>query len=364
MSTYELVLPRSSPLQFEDFPSCLQPVRPTGGVVQNDVVGNWLVPEGNYHDWLATFTLPTSQHKCETLRGLHPMVRDARISFREQEHVYIVDGMQVPLSVTGFLALFHEPFDADVAIEKMMSGGGWLRRLEEEFTHIDGAPWTKGEIKTHWERNGCEARGRGTLMHWHIEQHLNGQRIGEPKSPEFQLFERYEQDFLIAQGIRPLRTEFSMFHVGLGIAGQADFLGVAPCGGIVLVDWKRSKQIRGSNSFQKMRHPLGHLDDCNLMHYWCQLNLYKYILESEYNMKVMGMFACVLHPAQKTYQNLKVPDMIAEMSALVLFAREKFACSLPRPGAHAEFRVYSALQNLRAYGDDSRRRARSPSVTE
>ena len=53
---------------------------------------------------------------------------------------------------------------------------------------------------------------------------------------------------------RILRTEVSMFHCGLRVAGQADCLCTDPAGNIVIWDWKRSKEIRFDGQ-QQMKPP-------------------------------------------------------------------------------------------------------------
>ena len=334
------------PLQYLDLLAKVQVVPRSDIVVPNGVVGNWLVPEGAFEEWTASFTLPSLKHKCERLRSLHPLIRDDRIVFDETEHRYTVNGLTVPISVTRFLAHFHEEFDADAAIAKMMQGVLWPQRLAEEFTHANGDEWTPSEIKAMWRRNGLEARGRGTLMHWHIEQHLNGQTVGSPRSPEFLMFQAFEAEYLVPNSIRPLRTELSIFHCGLGIAGQIDFIGVAPCGGLVIVDWKRTKRLRQDNRFCAMKDPLAALPDCNLVHYNLQLNMYRYILESEYGMHVVNMLLCLLHPTQETYKLIDVPRLDADIQAIVGYAQALCECKDPQEGPTAPFHVYPGLARM------------------
>ena len=334
------------PLKFDELHNRMCLLQQRGTVVENGIVGNWQVAEGDIKSWRSTFTLPGQKNKCETLKHLHPLIRDNRVVFLEESHLYFVDGKSVPTSVTTFLQRFHEKFDADEAISKMKNGKRWPQRLQEEFTHTNGQPWTDEEIKTKWSHLGEEASGRGTLMHWHIEQYFNGQSIGLPLSPEFQMFQLFEQKYLKPKGIHPLRTEIALFHCGLGIAGQADFIGVLPCGRLIIIDWKRTKKIVTENPFQQMRPPMEHLPDCNLTHYQLQLNMYKYILESEYDMEVGELCLCVLHPHQTNYKMIQVPRMDNEIHAIVKYAKDHYGCQSPLPGAWAPFIVNSKLRIL------------------
>jgi len=65
-----------------------------------------------------------------------------------------------------------------------------------------------------------------------------------------------------------------------------------------------------------MRPPLEHLPDCNYFHYCLQLNLYKYILESEYGMTVSAMYLGVVHP-QTRPRVIEVPPLGAEVAMIV-----------------------------------------------
>ena len=337
----------SGPLNYQNLLNSVQDVVRTGFVIENGIVANWQLPEGDIEAWRAYFSLPGCADKHDALKQLHPFMRDDRIEFQAQEHVNLVDGRVAPISVTAFLAYFHEYFDPDAAIAKMKAGKGWPQRLVEEFTYADGREWADGEIKTMWDQRREEASGRGTLMHWYIEQYLNGQTLGQPQSPEFKMFQMFENEFLKRHGIRTLRTELSIFHCGLGIAGQVDFVGLLPSGGLIVVDWKRSKRIVGENQFQCMRPPLDHLDDCNLTHYNLQVNLYSFILESEYELHVHAMYLCVLHPLQSSYILLEVPSMRSEIEAISQHVMARYGSGVPVPGQHASFNVNENLRSMR-----------------
>ena len=119
---------------------------------------------------------------------------------------------------------------------------------------------TEPEILEAWRVNGLIQSRRGTLMHWHIEMYLNGYDLAEPQSPEFLQFLCFKQSFLDPLGLLPLRTEFSMFHCGLCMAGQADLLCLDGNGEVVIIDWKRSANIKTQGFRGQMLHaPLEHM---------------------------------------------------------------------------------------------------------
>ena len=80
-------------------------------------------------------------------------------------------------------------------------------------------------------------------------------------------------------------------------------------GTYVIYDWKRSKDIKEFNDFNKGIRICNDLDDCNYNHYCLQLNIYKKILEDHYAKPVSEMFFVQLHPKFDSYNIYPVPDM-------------------------------------------------------
>ena len=146
-------------------------------LVRNGDVGDWRLQDA---DFLSAFTLPRS--RSEFLARRNPVARDARISFDEKEHVYHVDGIRVPRSVTGFLHAFTEEFNAYEAIVAMQHGYDWETK-REKYLKEDGQVKTADEIANDWAKNGAVQRARGQLLHYHAEQFLNGCEVEEPHSP-------------------------------------------------------------------------------------------------------------------------------------------------------------------------------------
>ena len=153
-------------------------------------------------------------------------------------------------------------------------------------------------------------------MHYHAEQMVNGNQMEEPLSPEFkqasQIFDK-----ILALGLRPLRAEVCIFHCGLRVAGQPDLLCVDSAGRIVIFDWKRTRRLLMDDDRAHMRYPFNELPDTNYWHYALQLNLYAFILESEYAKEVSGMFLAVVHPELAEPRLVAVPRLDEEVQALV-----------------------------------------------
>ncbi len=86
-----------------------------------------------------------------------------------------------------------------------------------------------------------------------------------------------------------------------------------------------------------MQPPLDHLADCNWNHYALQLNLYRYMLESEYGLIVNKMYLGVVHPSRLLPQVLEVPRLEAEIAELVEYEIALGSATDARPGPDADF---------------------------
>ena len=308
-------------------------------VVCNGQVGDWRLDDDVA--FMEAFRLPGAGDKDERLASVSPFERDARIVFHEEDHRYVIENpgglhVRARISITGLVGQFHAHFDADEAISLMWNGRNWAKK-RAEYLRADGSDMSAEEIKAKWVFGGRVQSSRGTLMHYQIEQYLNGSAIEEPVSPEFGQFLVFEREELRGRGLRPVRTEASLFHCGLRVAGQCDLLCRDAEGRIVIVDWKRSKEIKRSNRYQKMLPPLDHLDDCNYNHYALQLNLYRYVLVTEYGEDVAGLVLGVFHPNQSGYICVKLPFLDAEISAVVGVLRARGEAGDPCPGPWAVF---------------------------
>jgi hypothetical protein len=306
-------------------------------ILENGVVGDWRLPDDTFLD---TFVLPGPELKRDRLSVVYPLPRDSRIEFFEEKHFYLIDKKhRAPKSVTAIVHSVCRDFDPPTAIAAMKRGSAWKKR-QLEFLLPDGTIMSDEQIAERWKQNGRVQSARGTLMHFQIEQHLNGTVVGLPHSPEFIYFLRFEEEFMRARGLVPMRTELSLFHCGLCVAGQADLIcRVEGTNKIAILDWKRSKEIKTSNRFQKLKEPMSHLDDCNFFHYAIQLNIYRYILETEYGLEVDGMYLGVFHPSETRPMAVIIPRLEKEVELLVAHEQAAGRAGEPRPGPDAPFMV-------------------------
>lgn len=228
-------------------------------------------------------------------------LRDNFIEFDEPTHVYTIEGNSNYKSVTTWIHDFFPHFDADKIIKKMRAGRNW--NPDNKYYGM-----TDIEIKDLWKQGGNEASSLGTAMHLNIEYYYNGLPFvdGFTDSKEYRLFKSYLKDH---SHYKPYRTEWTVYSKKYMLAGSIDMIYIDPEDStkIVIADWKRSKEIKFSNDWEKGHGPLSDIDNCNYWHYCLQLNIYRMILEKYYDKQVSDMFLVILHPDQEKYIKITVP---------------------------------------------------------
>lgn len=259
-----------------------------------------------------TFLIPLTPTKNLSVLNSHP--RDNYIQFYEPTHTYTIKGNSDYLSVTTWIHSFFPKFNADEVIRKMMGSRNW-NKDNKYFT------MTPDQIKQEWDLNGKEAASLGTKMHSNIENYYNEipfeeKFIGTPEHNYFMNFFNDHPDHKI------YRTEWTVYSEEYKIAGSIDAVFSVPSTSDVIIgDWKRSKEIKYENTYEKGFPPLKHLDNCNFNHYVLQLNIYRHLIETYYDQKVSGMFLVILHPNAKSYQKIIIPRVTIELQ--MMFSKRK-----------------------------------------
>jgi ATP-dependent exoDNAse (exonuclease V) beta subunit len=242
----------------------------------------------------------------DTLSKKHPHVLDSRIKFDEPTHTYSIDGNSDYLSVTTWVHSHFKPFETDKIIDKMMNSRNW--------TNNKYFGKTREEIKMIWEENRLQAASAGTLLHLDIERYYNKVMVSNT-SIEYQHFINFTNE----HNLIPYRTEWTVFDTSLKIAGSIDITYIQENGDLMIYDWKRSKEITRNSLYEvySTTECINHLPDTNFWHYALQLNMYKFILERNYNKTVSKMCLVCLHPNQTNYKLFEVPELNYEISQLV-----------------------------------------------
>ena len=171
------------------------------------------------------------------------------------------------------------------------------------------------------EKKGRKAREAGTNMHLQIENYYND--IEYEKDTEILKFLEFEKKY-IKDKYKPYRTEWQIFDEDSFLAGTVDMVYEKKEGELFIFDWKRSKNIikkdgtiDNKNPFENGKKGLSHLSSTDYNKYTLQQNIYKYILEKNYDKKISSMNLLILHPNYLTFHIVQLNEMKDETEYLI-----------------------------------------------
>lgn len=251
-----------------------------------------------------------------SLLNAHP--RDDSIQFEEAAHIYTVNGVRYPGSATGVIKKWFEPFDAKKTISDMRRRGTFAIKHGTKSTE---------EVEKEWSLVGATASARGTRLHKYIEDFYNGCVPETPNGLDTEV--DYFHDFWEVQRRKsvsyvPYRTEWYVFDHEAKIAGSIDMVYQVAPRTVAIYDWKCSKEIRYVGFGNLMaKGPCAHMPDCNFSQYTLQLNLYKYILETYYDLVVNELALVILHETNDGPQVIHVPDRQDEIKKIIQLRKDK-----------------------------------------
>lgn len=248
--------------------------------------------------------------------------QDNLITFEEESHKYFVEGIGEMMPVSNVVGLFFPPFD-DVYWSKRRCLGD-----------VEAAE----RLRDEWKCQGALASQAGTFLHKQIENYINGvepetltcdlsyrgpharRRKKLHLTREWKYFLAFNEDVKYT----PFRTEWRVYDAEATMAGTIDLLCSCPDGTYEIYDWKRSSKIKplDSNRWSNGRNGLDHLSDTPYIHYCLQQNLYRYMLEKNYGMKISRMSLVVLHPDLANYRLIPIPRMDSEVETMIRYKRD------------------------------------------
>ena len=238
--------------------------------------------------------------------------QDQHIIFERLSHIYSIDGIQYK-AVSNVIAELFPVFDTE-----------YWSEIKANQKGVDSQ-----QVAEEWDAKGQKSREVGVFLHQQIENYFlnqglvyryhfqyNGVFVKEDTTidihPEFGFFEQFIND----HPLTPYRTEWKIFDRSTRIAGTIDLI-CKNGDGYDIYDWKRSEKIYDSNSSKCGFGALSHLKDTTLNHYKLQQNLYRYILEKQYRMRIKSMKLVVLHPKFHSYDIIDVERMDNEINAII-----------------------------------------------
>lgn len=234
---------------------------------------------------------------------------NSNIAFDEESHKYIHSkdetGNAEYLSVTTLIERFF-PFNLNRYIEK--------KAQDENRTEED--------VLDEYLIIRDEATDKGSYLHKQIENFLNG-NLYDSDSIEFQYFLDFYDLEIKKRNLSFHEAEKMIFSNKHNIAGTIDCIFKKYNNNeYVMFDWKRSKKliIDGQPRIYGYGYALSELsslDNSSYFRYCLQQNIYKYILETEFCLKISSMQLVVLHENYSKYHVVRVPDMKKEINIIL-----------------------------------------------
>lgn len=249
--------------------------------------------------------------------GKYP--QDDDIDFLPEGHIYLYQGQRQLLPVSTLIAYFFEQFDAQHTAEQQQARYG--------------IPVAESLAK--WKRIGCLASEVGTFVHEQTENYFQNGRFdtdclfsynGQQEHISVERERQHFLNFITDYAIRPYRQEWPVFDTDLNIAGTIDMICRDDEGLFTIYDWKRSRKVttpQGKPIVEGFAGKMSirgiHLPDTAYYHYCIQQNLYRYMLQKNYGIRVKAMNLVVLCPDYDNYQLVSVPvmdDLMQQIASL------------------------------------------------
>ena len=262
------------------------------------------------------------REKMSTFRDAGYYEQDADIDFEPCEHIYIYKGIKRMLPVSSLIAYFFDEFQA-------------LPQAENQL-RFKGIPVEESLDK--WERASRTASEVGTFVHLQTENYFqrgffetecqlqfgNDTEVVSVEQEKLH-FLRFIRDY----DIEPYRQEWPVYDKDLNIAGTIDLICQDDDGEFTIYDWKRSSKVvnaQGQPIVEGFRGKMSHngisLPDTSFYHYCIQQNLYRYMLERHYGIRVKAMNLVVLCPDYPTYYVAQVPKMDQLIQQIVTICQQ------------------------------------------
>lgn len=231
-----------------------------------------------------------------------------KIKFYKKSHKYKL-GRKELMPVTTFVGQFFKPFNA--------------REIARKLAKFPHNKRNKRGVR-YWLKTWKGAADYGTRIHNLIDSFIKNQKT-VTESDEDSIKVAYALDFLKSIGVNIysnlVESEKIIFSDRLGLAGTIDILAIGN-GTATVIDWKTNKKITSrAYKDEKAKGPLKDLADCNYNKYMCQLNVYGYILETEYGVKIENLY--IAHLTDTGVESYLVPYNKEKVEEMLEWQKQK-----------------------------------------
>ena len=258
--------------------------------------------------------------KEEVLKVLKDSFKD--FVFFEDGHYYECKGQRVGISVTRLIEEYANEFDSEGMAEKVAN---------KENRSVQ-------EILDEWKYKADFACAKGSECHYYVQTLWNKEpwdmmKFGFDGSVEYdvatELIQTQAQNFYndYQDHLEHLIDELPIGSEEFDIASCVDHLFYNKLTGeVVLVDYKTNSYMSGYNKkaySKKMKVPLSHLNDDALHHYYIQLSIYKYLIETYTHLKIGEMFIVYMSENIENYEIIEIPYLKEEVKIILELRKVK-----------------------------------------
>lgn len=256
--------------------------------------------------------------KEEVLKVLKDSFKD--FVFFEDGHYYECKGKRVGISVTTFIHEFCNEFDTEGMAEKVANKENRsVEEVLEEWKYKADFACTKGS--TCHEYAQCIWNNKKWIPNWFDRSDDYIQAVEKIKTQALKFYQDYESH------LEHLIDELPIGSEEFDIASCVDHLFYNKLTGeVVLVDYKTNSYMSGYNKkaySKKMKVPLNHLNDDALHHYYIQLSIYKYLIETYTPLKIGEMFIVYMSENIENYEIIDIPYLKEEVEIILELRKVK-----------------------------------------
>lgn len=249
--------------------------------------------------------------------------------FFEDEHYYEFKGERVGISVTKFIEQYSNQFNAEFMAEKVA-----MKNYKINLDTGDNLPQTIQDVLQQWDYKNKFACIKGKNGHNYAQCCWSKKKFEYDRFDDCDQFKQANSKIFL-QGLQfyddykekleHLADEFVIGSEEYDIASCVDHLFVnKQTGGLVLVDYKTSNDIRKDNKYVKhMQVPLQDVRDNKLNHYFLQVSIYRYLIEKYTGLQIEQMFIVYMNEDIEFYEIINVPYLIEEVETILEWRKWK-----------------------------------------
>ena len=231
--------------------------------------------------------------------------RDKNIVLEKEKHIYCVNGELYQDTITSFIKTFFYESNAQTILDNYYEH--WQEKGHSVYQFM-----TRKEILDYWDKKSKDALFLGNKLHHNIDDFYNDLPYEEEFLTHIHFFPFWREHLQY----NVYRTEWIIYDEHYKIAGTLDML-YEKEGKFYLYDWKRVQSINKSKYFRKALHTIENIPDNNYWRYSLQLNMYRYILKSCYDIEVEEMYLVIFYEDNEQYKKIPVKCLQKEIYAML-----------------------------------------------